>query len=72
MTELNRRGLLAAGAAFGALPLHRARAQAANTIKIGVLNDQSGLYRDVNGPGSVSCVRQAIADLGVANRGLNV
>ncbi len=72
MTEFNRRGLLAAGAAFGALPLHRARAQAANTIKIGVLNDQSGLYRDVNGPGSVACVRQAIADIGAANRGLNV
>ena len=54
-----RRSLLGAGAAtaaFGALPLHRARAQAANTIKIGVLNDQSGLYRDVNGPGSVACV----------------
>ena len=75
MTSIHRRGLLAAtatGAAFGALPLHRARAQAANTVKIGVLNDQSGLYRDVNGPGSVSCVRQAIADIGAANRGLNV
>jgi branched-chain amino acid transport system substrate-binding protein len=75
MTSIHRRGLLAAtatGAAFGALPLHRARAQAANTVKIGVLNDQSGLYRDVNGPGSVACVRQAIADLGVAARGLNV
>jgi branched-chain amino acid transport system substrate-binding protein len=72
MTELNRRSVLAAGAAFGALPLARARAQAANTIKIGVLNDQSGLYRDVNGPGSVACVRQAIADLGLAARGINV
>jgi branched-chain amino acid transport system substrate-binding protein len=75
MTDLNRRGILAAGAAgaaFGALPLSRARAQAANTIKIGVLNDQSGLYRDVNGPGSVACVRQAIADLGLAARGINV
>ena len=49
-----------------------ARAQAANTIRIGVLNDQSGLYRDVNGPGSVVCVRQAIADSGVAARGFNV
>ena len=75
MSEINRRGLLAgtaAVAAFGALPLHRARAQAANTVKIGVLNDQSGLYRDVNGPGSVSCVRQAIADFGAANRNVNV
>ncbi len=72
MTEMNRRSILAAGAAFGALPLHRARAQAANSIKIGVLNDQSGLYRDVNGPGSVACVRQAITDLGATLRGMNV
>ena len=75
MTEFNRRSILAAGAAgaaFGALPIARARAQAANTIRIGVLNDMSGLYRDVNGPGSVACVRQAIADLGVAARGINV
>jgi branched-chain amino acid transport system substrate-binding protein len=75
MTEFNRRGLLAAtaaGAAFGALPLSRARAQAANTIKIGVLNDQSGLYRDVNGPGSVVCARQAVADFGAAAKGINV
>ena len=75
MTSLNRRSLLAAGAAgaaWGALPVSRARAQAANTIKIGVLNDQSGLYRDVNGPGSVACVRQAIADFGAAAKGINV
>ncbi|MBR0678969.1 ABC transporter substrate-binding protein [Roseomonas eburnea] len=72
MTSIDRRSLLAATAAIGALPLHRARAQAANTIKIGVLNDQSGLYRDVNGPGSVACVRQAIADFGAAAKGINV
>jgi branched-chain amino acid transport system substrate-binding protein len=75
MSGFNRRSVLAAGAAgaaWGALPVARARAQAANTVKIGVLNDQSGLYRDVNGPGSVACVRQAIADLGMAARGINV
>jgi branched-chain amino acid transport system substrate-binding protein len=75
MTDLNRRGLLAAtaaGAAFGALPVARARAQAANTVRIGVLNDMSGLYRDVNGPGSVACARQAVVDSGVAARGINV
>jgi branched-chain amino acid transport system substrate-binding protein len=73
MTEINRRGLLAAtaaGAAFGALPLSRARAQAANTIRIGVLNDQSALYRDITGPGSTVCVRQAIQELGAL--GFNV
>ncbi|HEV7458526.1 MAG TPA: ABC transporter substrate-binding protein [Roseococcus sp.] len=75
MAHLNRRALLggaAATAAFGALPAHVARAQAANTVRIGILNDQSGLYRDVNGPGSVACVRQAIQDSGVTARGVNV
>jgi branched-chain amino acid transport system substrate-binding protein len=71
-----RRTLLAATAGIGATAMQTAprlaRAQAANTIRIGVLNDQSGLYRDVNGPGSVVCVRQAIADSGVAARGINV
>jgi len=75
MTETTRRVVLAGAAAaatWGALPLSRARAQAANTIKIGVLNDQSGLYRDVNGPGSVVCARQAVADFGAAAKGINV
>ena len=75
MTETTRRVVLAGAAAaatWGALPLSRARAQAANTIKIGVLNDQSGLYRDVSGPGSVVCARQAVADFGAAAKGLNV
>jgi branched-chain amino acid transport system substrate-binding protein len=70
---LTRRGLLAAGTAaagVAALPLGHARAQAANTIKIGVLNDQSGTYRDLSGPGSTICVRQAIAELG--SLGFNV
>ncbi|MBR0678968.1 ABC transporter substrate-binding protein [Roseomonas eburnea] len=73
MSQLSRRSLLAAGAATagaGALPLSRARAQAANTIKIGVLNDQSGLYRDLSGPGSTACVRQAVQELGAL--GFNV
>ncbi|MBR0671842.1 ABC transporter substrate-binding protein [Neoroseomonas soli] len=73
MTDLSRRTLLAAGtaaAATGALPISRARAQAANTIKIGVLNDQSGLYRDLSGPGSTACVRQAVQELGAL--GFNV
>jgi branched-chain amino acid transport system substrate-binding protein len=66
MTETTRRGIIAgaaATAAWGALPLSRARAQAANTIKIGVMNDQSGLYRDITGPGSTACVRQAIREM---------
>ena len=60
---INRRTLLAGAAAapaLSALPAARARAQGTPTIRIGVLNDQSGLYRDLSGPSSVGCVRQAL------------
>lgn len=73
MTEFNRRSLIggaAATAAFGAMPLSHARAQAANTIRIGVLNDQSGPYRDLSGPWGVQCTLQAVQEFG--NRGFNV
>jgi branched-chain amino acid transport system substrate-binding protein len=73
MTDATRRGLLAgaaATAAWGALPLSRARAQAANTIRIGVLGDGSGMYRDLGGPGATICVRQAIQEFGA--QGFNV
>jgi branched-chain amino acid transport system substrate-binding protein len=73
MTPHRRRSLLAGAAAMpllGALPWRSARAQAGGTLKIGVLNDQSGLYRDIGGPGSTACVRQAVQDLG--SRGFQV
>ena len=54
--NLTRRTLVATGAA---LPL-AARAQARPVIKIGVLNDMSGPYRDATGQGSVVCVQQAV------------
>ncbi len=66
---LTRRGLLgsatiaATAATAAALPLRRARAQRP-VIRIGVMNDQSGTYRDVTGPTSVICTRQAIAEFG--------
>ncbi|WP_341538224.1 ABC transporter substrate-binding protein [Roseicella frigidaeris] len=40
------------------------RAQAANTIRIGVMTDMSGTYRDNTGPGSVACTQQAVAEFG--------
>ncbi len=73
--DTSRRALLGAAAtlpALGALPYRSARAQAANTIRIGVLNDQSGLYRDISGPGSTQAVRLAIQDSGITQRGINV
>ncbi|HWL81574.1 MAG TPA: ABC transporter substrate-binding protein [Roseomonas sp.] len=51
----------ALGAGLSALP-GRARAQS-NAIKIGVLNDQSGVYRETSGPTSVACVRQAVKEM---------
>jgi branched-chain amino acid transport system substrate-binding protein len=56
--KLNRRTLLGTAAA---LPVagHRARAQA-NSLKIGVLNDMSGPYRDISGPTSVAAVKMAV------------
>jgi branched-chain amino acid transport system substrate-binding protein len=63
---LHRRTLLAAAAA---LPSLSARA-AEQPLRIGVLNDQSGVYRDDTGPTAVACVRQAIEDSAAA--GLNI
>jgi branched-chain amino acid transport system substrate-binding protein len=41
-------------------------------IKIGVLNDQSSLYADLSGQGSVAAARMAIEDFGAAQKGLKV
>jgi len=38
------------------------------TVKIGVLNDQSGLYADVTGPNSVLAAQMAIEDSGWSPR----
>ncbi len=75
MTEITRRAALAgAGIAFGAgiggLPHRSARAQAANTIKIGVLNDQSGNYSYIAGHNGVICAQIAAQEFG--NRGFTV
>ncbi len=58
---MRRRTLLGASAAM--LAASRARAQG-QTVKLGVLNDMSGPYRDTGGPLSVACVRQAVQDFG--------
>ncbi|MBX9698770.1 MAG: ABC transporter substrate-binding protein, partial [Acetobacteraceae bacterium] len=65
--ETTRRTLLSAaglGAAAAVVPAARTRAQAQPVIKFGVLNDGSGLYRDLTGPGSAQAVRQAISEFG--------
>ncbi len=60
--QIDRRTLLGTAAAGLALP-RVARAQQ-KTIKIGVLNDQSGPYRDIGGMLGVNAVRQAVAEFG--------
>ncbi len=67
---ITRRGLLGTAAAATTLPVLRARAAGTPTLKIGVLNDQSGPYKDIQGLGSVACVKQAIQDFGP--KGFNV
>src|SRR5881397_2854867 len=43
-----------------------------NVVKIGVLNDQSSLYADLAGQGSVVAARMAVEDFGAAAKGLKV
>ena len=58
---ITRRGFSATAAAAAILP-HAARAQSGTVLRIGVLNDESGPYRDDGGPTSAVCVRQAVAE----------
>jgi branched-chain amino acid transport system substrate-binding protein len=69
---IERRPILAAtgATALGGLPWRSARAQASNTIKIGLLSDMSGPYRDINGPVSLAATRLAIQEFGA--RGFQV
>jgi branched-chain amino acid transport system substrate-binding protein len=71
--SLSRRTMLGStAAAMTALPLLRARAQSGSpVIKLGVLNDMSGTYRDDGGPTGLLCARQAVEEFASAN-GLNV
>ena len=59
-------------AAFG-LGAAGAQAQISDgVIKIGVMNDMSGLYADIAGPGSVVAAKMAVEDFGAAAKGMKV
>ncbi|WP_406858262.1 ABC transporter substrate-binding protein [Alsobacter sp. KACC 23698] len=45
-------------------------AQAQTSVKIGVLNDRSGLYADITGEGSAIAARMAIEDFKAAEKGI--
>jgi branched-chain amino acid transport system substrate-binding protein len=72
---LTRRSLVATAAVAAtatALPLVPARAQK-QVIRIGLLNDQSGNYRDDGGPTGTACARQALIEFAAASgKGLDV
>jgi branched-chain amino acid transport system substrate-binding protein len=64
MTDtLCRRDVLAGAASLAATASLPARAQA-NPVKMGVLTDESGPYRDSGGPGSVFAAQMAVKDFG--------
>src|SRR2546430_9564633 len=61
MMSLSRLAIIAAALMISAA----AQAQiSGDTVKIGILNDMSGLYADLGGQGSVEAARMAVADFG--------
>ncbi len=62
---ITRRFALAGLAAPLLLP-SRARAQDPGKLRLGILGDLSGPYRDLSGVGTLVCVNQAIADFAAA------
>ena len=63
------------GACAGALALLSGTAHAeisGNAIKIGVMNDQSGLYADLAGQGSVEAAKMAVEDFGGSLDGASI
>jgi branched-chain amino acid transport system substrate-binding protein len=68
---IQRRTVLGAAAATAIIPVRRARAQK-SIIKVGVMNDQSGPYRDVNGPTGVICTQQAVQEFTAGSKDFDV
>ncbi|ACL55837.1 ABC transporter substrate-binding protein [Methylobacterium nodulans] len=52
--------------------LSAARSEDLPIFRIGVMNDQSGLYSDIAGPGSVVAARMAVEDFNPESRGFRV
>ncbi len=69
---INRRNLIAGGLGAAALAPMKLRAQTDRTIRIGVITDMSGIYKDLSGPTSVACTRQAVEEFTGANPDIKV
>ncbi len=70
--QFSRRGLLGTAAALSTIPVLGARGQARPKIRLGVLTDLSGTYRDNTGPNSVACARQAVEEFNPSGHGFDV
>ena len=71
--NIKRRHILGAGlSAAVMMPPPLARAQAAITIRIGIITDMSGVYRDVSGPTTVACATQAANEFMAENPDIKV
>jgi len=68
---ITRRAMLTATAAGTLFPFS-GRGQERRTIKLGILGDMTGTYRDLGGPLLQPCVMQAIQDFGAGARGIDV
>ena len=62
--DLTRRTLIGSAAAVATLPVAGVSRAPSQVIRIGVLTDLSGPYRDNTGDGSVACARQAAEEFG--------
>src|ERR1700685_1559319 len=67
----NRVSALLLGTALALSATGHASAQD-KTVKIGVLNDQSGLYADLGGPGSTLAAQMAVEDSGLTAKGWKI
>jgi branched-chain amino acid transport system substrate-binding protein len=66
--SLCRRDLMSAAAGAACVALAgRARAQMRPVVKIAVLTDLSGPYKNIAGQGSIACARQAVAEFAAAS-----
>ncbi|HYI82929.1 MAG TPA: ABC transporter substrate-binding protein [Acetobacteraceae bacterium] len=62
---MTRRAALGAGiATLGAPALPRAQGRGGGPVRIGVLNDQNGSFKDLSGTDSLHAVRMAVEDFG--------
>ncbi len=63
MNTLTKRISLAVAAVFAA-GVAQAQQVSDDKVKLGILNDQSGVYADLAGPGSVEAAKMAVEDFG--------